>query len=180
VCKGGDSPAAAIAESELMAYENDAGSLLRQHQQRLQQAKNDLAIHRRQQDKLRVIEAQEEEDVKALQQSNRVLEMQIMSLMKEKDNALSRAADDKRLTAAARAERDDALSKQLAVTAELEAVQVPLRSHKQISESKSRTCADCIVNIELQGELERISAEVTQIASRRDAICKSIKEKEQV
>jgi hypothetical protein len=116
--------AAAAAESELLGYENDAGSLLRQHQQRLQQFKNEIGVHRRQQDKLRVIESQEEEEVKALQQSNRVSEMQIMSLMKDKDAALARIADDKKLTAAARVERDGAAAKQQAVAAELLALQV--------------------------------------------------------
>lgn len=116
--------AAAAAESELLGYENDSGSLLRQHQQRLQQLKNDIGVHRRQQDKLRVIESQEEEEVKALQQSNRVSEVQIMSFMKEKDAALARIADDKRAAAAARLERDSAVAKQQAVAAELSALQV--------------------------------------------------------
>ncbi len=116
--------AAAAAESELLGHENDAGSLLRQHQQRLQQLKNEIGVHRRQQDKLRVIESQEEEEVKALQQSNRVSEVQIMTLMKEKDAALTLAADGKKLAAAARGERDSAAAKQLAVAAELAALQV--------------------------------------------------------
>jgi hypothetical protein len=115
--------AAAAAQSELLGYENDSGSLLRQHQQRLQQLKNEIGVHRRQQDKLRVIESQEEEEVKALQQSNRVSEMQIMSFMKEKDAALARIADDKRAAAAARLERDSAVAKQQAVAAELAALQ---------------------------------------------------------
>ena len=101
--------AAAAAESELIGYENDAGSLMRQHQQRLQQAKNEIGVHRKQQDKLKIIESQEEEEVKALQQSNRVSEIQIMALMKEKDAALARIADDKKLTAAARAELETQL-----------------------------------------------------------------------
>lgn len=116
--------AAAAAESELLGHENDAGSLLRLHQQRLQQLKNEIGVHRRQQDKLRVIESQEEEEVKALQQSNRVSEIQIMSLMKEKDTILAHVADDKKLAAAARGERDGAAAKQLAVAAELAALQV--------------------------------------------------------
>jgi hypothetical protein len=116
--------AAAAAESELLGYENDAGSQLRLHQQRLQQAKNEIGVHRRQLDKLRVIEVQEEEETKALQQSIRVSEMQIASMAKEKDAALARAADDKKLTAAARAERDAAVAKQLAAAAELASMQV--------------------------------------------------------
>jgi hypothetical protein len=129
--------AAAAAESELLGYENDAGSLLRQHQQRLQQFKNEIGVHRRQQDKLRVIESQEEEEVKALQQSNRVSEMQIMSLMKDKDTALARIADDKKLTAAARAERDGAVAKQQAVAAELAALQVSHHSQNHTHASYS-------------------------------------------
>jgi hypothetical protein len=46
---------AAAAESELLGHENDAGSLLRQHQQLLQQAKNEIAVHRRQQVQLHVM-----------------------------------------------------------------------------------------------------------------------------
>lgn len=132
--------AAAAAESELLGYENDAGSLLRQHQQRLQQAKNEIGVHRKQQDKLRVIESQEDEEVKALQQSNRVSEMQIMSLMKEKDAALARIADDKKLLAAARAERDSAAAKQAVVASELAALQV---SHS--SKQYCVFCENCMV-----------------------------------
>lgn len=55
--------------------------------------------------------------------------MQIMSLMKDKDAALARAADDKKLTAAARSERDAALSKQQAVAAQFAALQVSERRH---------------------------------------------------
>jgi hypothetical protein len=47
-----------------------------------------------------------------------------MSLMKDKDAALARAADDKKLTAAARAERDAAASRQQAVAAQFAALQV--------------------------------------------------------
>ena len=54
---GADACAAAAAESELLAHENDCGSLLRLHQQRLQQAKNEIAVHRRQQVRLRAIPA---------------------------------------------------------------------------------------------------------------------------
>ncbi len=119
--------AAAAAESELQGYENDAGSRLRQHQQRLQHVKNEIGVHRKQLDKLRVIETQEEEEVKALQQSIRVSEMQISSLAKEKEAALARAADDKKLFTAARGERDAAVAKQLSAAAELAAMQVRRR-----------------------------------------------------
>jgi hypothetical protein len=170
--------AAAAAESELLGYENDAGSLLRQHQQRLQQAKNEIGVHRRQQDKLRVIESQEEEEVKALQQSNRVSEMQIMSLMKEKDAALARIAEDKKLCAAARVERDNAAAKQAVVASEVAALQV--------SKSSKQSCF-CIrivwqppLILGLQSEIDRIARETSETASRRDALFKSVKEKEQV